>query len=133
MWVVVGDSFPFGQWPLSEARAMSSAPSLCLFPPQPLSGGTAVRRRGRPRGALRSSLARVIASGLSGCADSLAEHTGWPPEAVRRTLKELVRSGEAELAGRLETGHRGQQPGLFAPPTPREQVDAVAFARQVWR
>lgn len=111
---------------------MSSAPSLCLFP-SPLSGAVSARRRGRPRGALRSSLARVIASGLSGCAESLAERTGWPPEAVRRTLKELVRSGEAELAGRLETGHKGQQPGVFAPPAPREQVDAVAFARQVWR
>lgn len=112
---------------------MNSAPSLCLFPAPPLSVGVAARRRGRPRGPLRSSLARVIASGLSGCAESLAERTGWPPEAVRRTLWEMSRAGEVENQAPREAGCRGQPAGVFSTAAQREQVDALAFARQVWR
>ena len=82
---------------------------------------------------MRSSLARVIASGLSGCAESLAEQTGWPPEAVRRTLWEMSRAGEVQNQAPRALGHKGQQPGQFAAPALCERVDAVAFARQVWR
>jgi hypothetical protein len=99
---------------------------------------TAAQRRpaGRPRGALRASLADVIASGLAGCADQLAAHTGWPPEAVRRTLWEMSRAGEARRLATPRSGHRGSPPGVFAqhPDTTAAQpVDALAFARAAWR
>jgi hypothetical protein len=120
-------------FPLSEVRAMTSAPSICLFPPSPPPGPGATRRRGRPRGPLRASLARVIASGLSGCAESLAERTGWPPEAVRRTLWEMSRAGEVENQAPRDVGCRHQPTGIFAAASQREHVDALAFARQAWR
>lgn len=93
--------------------------------------------RGRPRGALRQSLSRVIASGLSGCAEQLAAHTGWPPEAVRRTLWEMARAGEAQNLARPAPGRFGRAPGVFAQApdtTPAAPVvDALAFARSAWR
>jgi hypothetical protein len=101
-----------------------------IHPPKPVGPP---RPRGQLPGEKRRTLAALIASGLSGCADSLAERTGWPPEAVRRTLWEMSRAGEVQNQAPRALGHKGQQPGQFAAPALCERVDAVAFARQVWR
>ena len=95
-----------------------------------------VRRRGRPRGTVgpvRDALTRAIAGGLVGPLDLLAAHTGWPPERVRSAMKEMSRAGDAQLRERQATGKRGQPRGVFGQPVPPCDVDALAFALQVWR
>ena len=119
-------------------RSSNRAPAPGRPATTPLPAGAAQRpARGRPRGALRQSLARVIASGLSGCAEQLAAHTGWPPEAVRRTLWEMARAGEAQNLARPAPGRFGRAPGVFAQAADASAspaaVDALAFARSVWR
>lgn len=92
-----------------------------------------LRRRGRPRGPVREALTRAIAGGLVGPLDLLAAHTGWPPEQVRRAMKEMSRAGHAQLHERQPTGKRGQPRGVFGLPRPEQAVDALAFARTAWR
>jgi hypothetical protein len=97
---------------------------------------TRVRPRGRPRGTcgpVRAAVARAFACGLVGSFDTLAEHTGWPPEALRRAVYEMSRAGEVELHGRETTGKRGPPRGLFGSPRPAATVDALAFVQQAWR
>jgi predicted ArsR family transcriptional regulator len=88
---------------------------------------------GRPAGEVRSRLRQVVAEGLCGSADFLAERTGWPPPLVRAALKELVRAGEAQNLAPLAQGFKGRPAGVFAGPARRDAVDALAFAARVWR
>lgn len=89
--------------------------------------------RGRPRSPVREALTSAIAGGLVGSLDLLAERTGWPPAKVRSAIYEMARAGHVQLHGRQRTGRRGQQPGVFGGPCAPAQVNALEFARQVWR
>lgn len=93
-------------------------------------------RGGRPRGtvgAVRRALLQAVQAGLSDSAEFLAAHTGWPPAQVRATLKEMARAGEVHRpAARHVPGVRGSVSAPVLPPQP-PALDALAFARQVWR
>lgn len=91
------------------------------------------RGPGRPLGAVRESLSRAIAGGLVGPLDVLAAHTGWPPERVRGALKEMSRAGDVQLRGRVVTGQRGQQRGVYGKPQGCSHFDALAGAVAAWR
>jgi len=89
---------------------------------------------GRPTGPVRHALAQVMLAGLVGPVDLLAQHTGWPPEHVRRTLKEMRRAGQVELRDcQRAAGRRGRSAGVFGAPLAVCSVDALAFACSVWR
>lgn len=98
------------------------------------------RSGGRPAGPVRLALREVIGAGLSGSADVLARHTGWPPESVRAVLREMRREGEAANflpdAGVGEHPRaRGRPPKVFAASSVSDfgPAQALAFVHQVWR
>lgn len=93
-------------------------------------------RSGRPRGTcgpVRAALARALAAGLSGPLDVLAAHTGWPPEQVRKAVKEMRRAGELGMPARQASGQRGQPQGVYAVGQPKQHLDVLAFASTAWR
>lgn len=101
-------------------------------------GGVAPRVvGGRPVGPVRAALREVIGAGLSGPADALAALTGWPPESVRRTLKEMRREGELGEEGVVLSGRRsrGRPAKVYGAPTRPDYGPAqtLAFVQQVWR
>jgi hypothetical protein len=97
------------------------------------------RAGGRPRGScgpVRAALQRAVAAGLSGPAEVLALHTGWPPERVRVALKEMRRADELPEPVRLaRPGRGGQPPGIYGlrPHGLPGAVNALAFVQQAWR
>lgn len=99
--------------------------------------GQAPRGRGRPRGScgpVRAAIGRVIADGFTGSLEVLAAHAGWPPEHVRRAVREMRRADELDLLGtQPKPGQPGQPRGIYGSPKPIKIIDVLAFSQQVWR
>lgn len=75
----------------------------------------ATQRPGRPRGAVRSTVANALASGLVGGCDALASHTGFPPESVRIALFNMLAAGQVHTVGRAKhTRTRGRPRAVYA-------------------
>lgn len=112
---------------------MSGAAGLAFIGPMPQER----RGRGRPRGTcgpVRAALGRAIAQGVTGSLEVLAAHTGWPPEYVRRAVREMRRADELALLGTEPTpGQRGQPAGVYGLQQPTSNIDALAFSQKVWR
>lgn len=70
---------------------------------------------GRPRGAVRSTVAKALASGLVGGCDVLASHTGFPPESVRIALFNMLAAGQVHAVARAKhTRTRGRPRAVYA-------------------
>jgi len=70
---------------------------------------------GRPRGAVRSTVASALASGLVGGCDALASHTGFPPESVRIALFNMLAAGQVHAVARAKhTRTRGRPRAVYA-------------------
>jgi hypothetical protein len=80
----------------------------------------------RPAGPARCAALNALQSGWRGDYRALAALVGLRPQVARATLKELGRVKRA-----CACGGAGAQPavyGAYSPP-----MDALGFARQVWR
>jgi predicted ArsR family transcriptional regulator len=70
---------------------------------------------GRPRSAVRSSVTAALASGVVGCRDVLASHTGFPPESVRMALHNMLAAGQVDVVARAKhTRTRGRPRAVYA-------------------
>ena len=70
---------------------------------------------GRPRGAVRSTVASALASGVVGCFDVLASHTGFPPKSVRMALHDMLAAGQVHAVARAKhTRTRGRPRAVYA-------------------
>ena len=100
----------------------------------------ATQRPGRPRGAVRSTVASALASGLVGGCDALASHTGFPPESVRSALFNMLAAGQVHTVARAKhTCTRGRPRAVYAwvPVAGANQASplswALAHVRTAWR
>ncbi len=86
----------------------------------------------RPAGPARCAALDAIQSGWRGDYRALAALVGLRPQVARATLKELGRVKHAcALERRPGTGRFGAKLAVYGAYTP--PVDALGFARQVWR
>lgn len=99
----------------------------------------ATQRPGRPRGAVRSTVASALASGLVGGCDVLASHTGFPPESVRIALFNMLAAGQVHTVARAKhTRTRGRPRAVYAwvPVAGANQTSplswALAHVRTAW-
>lgn len=116
-----------------------SAPGFADALPDSTGTPDATQRNGRPCGAVRTTVASALASGLVGGCDVLAHHTGFPPESVRIALHNMLAAGQVDVVARAKhTRTRGRPRAVYAwvPVASANQASplswALAHVRTAW-
>jgi len=87
----------------------------------------------RPASLARRALLNALSAGASGTYEALAAAVGVSPGTARATLKELSRAGKAAAQCRVRRpGASSAAPAVYSWPH-QQPLDALGFARQVWR
>ena len=81
----------------------------------------------------REAVRRLLAAGVRGTFDAFAQQAGVPERLASQTLRHLCLERAAAVHGTQNSTRRLGRPRAIYGPPHAPGLDALSFARQVWR